>query len=479
VFGNTMTPTSLPSPLSAGAHASERVAGLLRQYDRPGPRYTSYPTAVEFSERFDEAAYRGRLQAAAADATAPISLYVHLPFCEERCTYCGCMTIITRKRGVAARYLEYLEREIGLLAAAVGRRRIVQHHWGGGTPTYLNLDQIEHLHATVAHHFDLDRDAETAIEVDPRVTSREQLALLRRLGFNRLSMGVQDFTPEVQTAIGRHQPEAVTRDLYDYARAIGFAGINMDLIYGLPLQSVDTFTRTLESVAAMRPDRVAVYSYAHVPWLRPHQSRIDASTLPDRDLKFELIGAAIDTFKNAGYVAIGMDHFALPDDELAIAARQRRLHRNFMGYTTRRAGDSFGVGVSAIGDVRGALAQNVKKLPSYYAALDAETFPIERGYLLTRDDEIRRFVISELMCNFFVDRGAVEARFGIDFDSYFDHELEALAAPGGLLDDGFVRVDGESLEVPEAGRLFVRNVCMQFDKYLPAHTSRPVFSRTI
>jgi oxygen-independent coproporphyrinogen-3 oxidase len=471
--------SSVPPPSAVRPHASERVAGLLRRYDRPGPRYTSYPTAVEFSERFDEAAYRGRLQAAAADAEAPISLYVHLPFCEERCTYCGCMTIITRKRGVAARYVEYLEREIALLASAVGRRRVIQHHWGGGTPTYLDLDQIEHLHATVAHHFNLDRHAETAIEVDPRVTSREQLALLRRLGFNRLSMGVQDFTPEVQTAIGRHQPEAVTRDLYDYARSIGFSGINMDLIYGLPLQTLDTFSRTLESVAAMRPDRVAVYSYAHVPWLRPHQSRIEASTLPDRDLKFELIGAAIGTFRNAGYAAIGMDHFALPGDELAIAARERRLHRNFMGYTTRRAGDMFGVGVSAIGDVRGALAQNVKKLPPYYEALDAGRFPIERGYLLTRDDEIRRVVISELMCNFFVDRRGVESRFGIDFEAYFDRELEALRAPGGFVDDGFLRISEAALDVPEDGRLFVRNICMQFDRYLPAPDSRPVFSRTI
>jgi oxygen-independent coproporphyrinogen III oxidase len=479
VLKGPMTSPSAPSHPPVAARPSERVAGLLRQYDRPGPRYTSYPTAVEFTERFDEAAYRGRLQAAALDAQAPISLYVHLPFCEERCTYCGCMTIITRKGGVAARYLAYLEREIALLAAVTGRRRVVQHHWGGGTPTYLSVEQIAHLHAVIARHFDLDAHAETAIEVDPRVTSREQLALLRRLGFNRLSMGVQDFTPEVQTAIGRHQSETLTRDLYDYARDIGFGGINMDLIYGLPCQTVDTFTRTLHSVTAMRPDRVAVYSYAHVPWLRPHQSRIDASTLPDRDLKFDLIAAAIGAFKDAGYDAIGMDHFALPGDELAVAARERRLLRNFMGYTTRRAGDMLGVGVSAIGDVRGALAQNVKKLPAYYAAIDAGRFPVERGYLLTPDDEIRRFMIGELMCNFFVDRRAVASRFGIDFTTYFAPELEALAAPGGLVDNGFLRINDGALEVTDEGRLFVRNICMQFDTYLPGHNSRPVFSRTI
>jgi len=457
-----------------------RAAELLQQYDRPGPRYTSYPTAVEFSDRFDERAYRARLRAAASAAGEPLSLYVHLPFCEARCTYCACMTIITRKREVAARYLDYLEREIAMLAAHLGgRRQVVQYHWGGGTPTYLTLAQIERLYGTVARHFDIDRDGETAVEIDPRVTTREQLHLLRSLGFNRLSMGVQDFTPEVQEAIGRRQPEALTRDLHEYARAIGFDAINIDLIYGLPRQTLDTFTRTLRSVVAMRPDRVAVYSYAHVPWLRPHQARIDKSTLPDSALKFELIGAAIETFADAGYVAIGMDHFALPDDELAIAARNRRLHRNFMGYTTRRAGDMLGVGVSAIGDLRGAFAQNVKKLPPYYAAIDAGRFPIERGYALTADDLVRRHVITELMCNFFVDRADVATRFGIDFAAYFAKDLAVLTAPGGPVDDGFLVVTDGALEVPPAGRLFVRNICMQFDQYLAAHSGRPVFSRTI
>lgn len=473
-----MTATFQPTPAPAGH--SRSTADLLRQYDRPGPRYTSYPTAVEFTDRFDEAAYRGRLEAAASDPDAPISLYVHVPFCEERCTYCGCMTIITKKRDVAAQYLDYLEHEIAMLARQLGgRRRVVQHHWGGGTPTYLTADQLERLYDTIARHFELDADAETAIEIDPRVTTREQLSLLRSLGFNRLSMGVQDFTPEVQQAIGRHQPEALTRDVYEFARAIGFTSINVDLIYGLPLQTLATFTRTLDSVASMRPDRVAVYSYAHVPWLRPHQSRIDQTQLPDRDLKFDLMGAAVGTFKTAGYDTIGMDHFALPGDALAAAARERRLHRNFMGYTTRRAGDMLGVGVSAIGDLRGALAQNVKKLPSYYGAIGNGLFPIERGYILTRDDVIRRHVISELMCNLFVDRHEVASRFGIDFDTYFAAEIEALTAAGGPADDGFLRIDNDALEVLDEGRLFVRNICMQFDSYLPAHHGRRVFSRTI
>jgi oxygen-independent coproporphyrinogen-3 oxidase len=472
------TPAALhafPTPVRPG-----RAAALLQQYDRPGPRYTSYPTAVEFSERFDEPAYRERLRGAARSQDEPLSLYVHLPFCEARCTYCGCMTIITKKREVAARYLGYVEREIAMLAAALnGRRRVLQYHWGGGTPTYLSPDQIERLHTWISKYFDIDRAGEIAIEVDPRVTTPEQLRVLHSLGFNRLSMGVQDFTPEVQAAIGRRQSAALTRDLYDAARESGFTSINLDLIYGLPLQTTETFNRTLASVIAMRPDRVAVYSYAHVPWLRPHQKGINTSDLPDRSMKFELIGSAIDAFGAAGYEAIGMDHFALPDDDLAVAARERRLHRNFMGYTTRRAGDMVGVGVSAIGDVDAAFAQNAKKLSAYYDALDAGRFPIERGYALTADDLVRRYVITELMCNFYVRRREVSRRFGVAFDAYFQRELAALAAPGGPIEHGFLAADDDSLEVTGSGRLFVRNICMHFDKYLPAHDGRPVFSRTI
>ncbi len=460
---------------------SSRVASLLRQYDRPGPRYTSYPTAVEFNDSFDAAAYRGRLQAAATAEAEPLSLYVHLPFCEARCAYCGCMVIITGKREVAARYLDYLEREIAMLAEHLrGRRRLVQLHWGGGTPTYFEPDQIRRLDAVIKRYFEVDADAEQAIEIDPRVTTREQVDLLRRLGFNRLSMGVQDLTPAVQEAIGRHQTEPQTRDLFGYARRAGFDSINADLIYGLPRQELESFRRTLDAVVDLGPDRIAVYSYAHVPWLRPHQKQIDASTLPDATLKFELIGAAIERFLGAGYVAIGMDHFARPGDELALASRSRRLHRNFMGYTTRPATDMLGVGVSAIGDVQGAFAQNHKKLPPYYEAIDRGAFPIERGYALSEDDLVRRYVITELMCNFHVDAAAVRQRFGVRFGEYFGRELEALAAAAGPVADGFVTVGDAGLDVSADGRLFVRNICMAFDRYLPTHQAgRPVFSRTI
>jgi oxygen-independent coproporphyrinogen-3 oxidase len=455
-------------------------AELLKRYDRPGPRYTSYPTAVEFSPAFDEVAYRARLAEAAQRPREPLSLYLHLPFCEKRCSFCGCMVIITRKREVAARYLEYLHRELRMLAEALGsRRRVVQYHWGGGTPTYLATSEIEALHAEVARHFEIDRDAEVAIEVDPRVTSTEQLELLRRLGFNRLSMGVQDFDPTVQEAINRIQPEDPTRELYETARRLGFQSINVDLIYGLPFQTLASFERTLGSVVALRPDRLAVYSYAHVPWIRGNQKRIDPKDLPERSLKLELFLQAREAFLGAGYRDIGMDHFALPGDELAQAAERGTLHRNFMGYTTKPATDMVGAGVSAIGDVAGAFAQNTKKLSTYYATLDTGRFPVERGYTLDDDDKLRRHVITELMCNFRIDKAAVEKRFGVRFDDYFAAELAELRVSGPV-QDGFLELTPETLLITRAGRLFVRNVCMSFDRYLRQKAQdKPVFSRTI
>ena len=459
---------------------SADLESLIRRYDRPGPRYTSYPTAVEFHEGFNAAAYRDQLTAAASVATEPLSLYVHLPFCEERCAYCGCAVIATRKREVAETYLEYLAREIGMLASRLGtRRRVVQYHWGGGTPTYLTLEQLARLDGVIKRYFEIGSDAECAIEVDPRVTTREQITLLRQLGFNRLSFGIQDFTEAVQEAIRRHQPVEQTRELYWFAREAGFDSINFDLVYGLPRQTVDGFRHTLASVTDMLPDRIAVYSYAHVPWLRPNQKVIDQRDLPDANGKRALLASAIDTFVRAGYAPIGMDHFALPDDDLAIAARERRLHRSFMGYTTRPAPDCVAVGISAIGDVRGAFAQNYKTLARYYQAIDAGTFPIERGYALSDDDKVRRHVITELMCNFHVSRKVVEKTFRINFGAYFAKELTALAAADGPAGDGLIEIDDEALTVTTRGRLFVRNVCMTFDRYLKSHEGRPVFSRTI
>ena len=454
------------------------TAELLAKYDRPGPRYTSYPTAVEFSDAFGEADYRRHLERASAAPDAPLSLYIHLPFCEERCTFCGCSVIITRKREVAAGYLEYLYREIAMLAGALGgRRRLAQYHWGGGTPTYLAPDQITALQAEVLRHFTIDPGAEVAIEVDPRVTTAEQLDTLRAAGFNRLSMGIQDFTPEVQVAVNRVQPESETRHLYERARAVGFSSINFDLIYGLPLQTTPSFSRTLDAVLNMRPDRVAVYSFAHVPWVRGNQKRIHPEELPSPAQKIELFAEARSRFLEAGYEQIGMDHFAVPDDELAKAASAGTLHRNFMGYTTKPAADMVGLGVSAIGDVQGAFAQNVKKLSTYYSAIDAGRFPIERGFVLDPDDALRRHVITNLMCNLRVGRRDVEQRFGVAFDEYFERELGELRE--GPVVHGFVEIDPESVRVTPRGRLFVRNVCMVFDRYLRTKTTTPIFSRTV
>jgi oxygen-independent coproporphyrinogen III oxidase len=457
----------------------DEIVSLIRRYDRPGPRYTSYPTAVEFTAAFDEAAYREQLSRAAA-SEAPLSFYVHLPFCEERCSFCGCSVIITKKREVAAHYLSYLHREIEMLADALGsRRRLVQYHWGGGTPTYLSLDEMAALQAQVTKYFEVQPGAEVAIEVDPRVTSFEQLELLSRLGFNRLSFGVQDFTPEVQHAVNRLQSEAQTRALFDEGRRLGFHSINLDLIYGLPFQTRASFARTVDSVVAMRPDRVAVYSYAHVPWIRGNQKKIDPADLPPAEQKIELFVEAMERFLAAGYQQIGMDHFALPEDELAQASSAGTLHRNFMGYTTRPAADMAACGVSGIGDVSGAFAQNVKKLSTYYQALDAGRFPIERGYRLDQDDHLRRDVITNLMCNFRVDVAAIEMRHRIDFHSYFAREIQELMA--GPAVDGFVAIGAGRIDVTEPGRLFVRNVAMVFDRHLreKAKDDKPVFSRTV
>jgi oxygen-independent coproporphyrinogen-3 oxidase len=478
-----MSEAPLPLYRSSSPRVSAALASapldLLRRYDRPGPRYTSYPTAVEFHEGFGERDYRARLDAASHAPGDPLSLYVHLPFCEERCSFCGCMVIITKKHEVASRYLTYVEREIAMLAGALGgRRRVVQYHWGGGTPTYLTLAEMEGLHRAVSRHFDVQPGAEVAIEVDPRVTSVEQLALLRQLGFNRLSMGVQDFTPEVQLAVNRVQSEDLTRRLFDDARRLGFESINIDLIYGLPLQTPESFGRAVDAVVSMRPDRVAAYSYAHVPWIRGNQKRIDPAVLPTGECKLELFGVVMERFLAAGYVQIGMDHFALPHDELARASAARRLHRNFMGYTTKPATDLVGLGVSAIGDVADAFAQNTKKLSTYYADLDAGRFPIERGYLLDPDDRLRRVLITELMCNFRIEPKVLETRFGIRFDEYFATELVELAA--GPMADGLIERHEAAFDVTPAGRLLVRNIAMIFDRHLRTRaTQKPVFSRTI
>lgn len=450
---------------------------LLQRYDRPGPRYTSYPTAVEFHAGFGAADYAACLGQLPLDQG--LSLYLHLPFCEHRCNFCGCHVVITQKREVAGRYLEYLEREMDLVCSHLASRpKVIQYHWGGGTPTYYNPDQIRHLHALVRARFDIDPGAEVAIEVDPRVTTHEHIDALLEVGFNRLSMGVQDFTPEVQVAIDRNQDEASTRELYAYCRQRGFPSINFDLIYGLPYQTPEGFARNLASVLELRPDRVALYSYAHVPWIRGHQKYIEVEALPPREMKFALFIQAMHAFAGAGYQQIGMDHFALPADELSQALGQRRLGRNFMGYTVHRSPNMMGLGISAIGQLAGAYVQNEKKLSTYYRAIDEGRLPVERGYALSHDDQVRQHVIAELMCNLYLDFAGVEARFGLKFSEYFARELGELAA--GPAADGFVRLGPGFIEVTSLGQLFVRNTCMLFDRHLREKPpAKPQFSRTV
>ena len=459
------------------SHIRTLSAERIRRYDRVGPRYTSYPTTAEFHANVDAGVYDTHLQRAASAADAPLSLYLHLPFCAERCYYCACNVVITRRRAVAERYLEGIEHEIDAVATRLGRRRrLRQLHWGGGTPTFLSPAELRRLGTMVRDRFDLEPDAEIAIEVDPRVTTVEQLEILRQLGFNRLSVGVQDFTPAVQAAVNRVQPFAQTADLLDTARRLGFRSINIDLIYGLPLQTPETFGETLEKVLCLRPERVAAYSFAYIPGLKVQQRRLREQDLPTPADKLELIVSTIDAFERAGYRSIGMDHFALPEDDLGRALDNGTLWRNFMGYTVRQAPDLIGCGMSAISDIGGGLFQNQAKLIRYQRAMDAGAWATERGVVLSDDDHLRRHVITSLMCRFAVTAEDIETRFGVEFTKTFAAELEALRP---FVGDGLVEITDDGIRVVGDGPLFVRNVCMVFDAYRqqPVHEQR--FSRTV
>jgi oxygen-independent coproporphyrinogen-3 oxidase len=453
---------------------------LVARYDRPGPRYTSYPTAIEFNGSFGAGDYGLRLAQADALAGAPLSVYTHIPFCVDRCSFCACHVIASPLGArVTEPYLAHLFREIELVADALPHRRTVaQYHWGGGTPTYLGVGEIHALLDHFEHFFTFAPGAEIAIEVDPRVTTAEQLRVLRSRGFNRLSLGVQDLDAEVQEAIGRVQPMPVTAATVEEAQRLGFRGINVDLIYGLPHQTPASFGETLDSVIALSPDRLAIYSFAFLPWLKGNQKRLGEEVLPSGDAKIALLLLAREKLLAAGYRAIGMDHFAKPDDELSIALDQGRLTRNFMGYSVQDAPDMIGLGVSAIGRVSGAYAQNHKKLSDYYGALDAGRLPVERGYVLSADDRLRADVIHALMCAFAVDTAAIERRHGIGFAEYFAPELKQLS---DLAAQGLVEVEPGTIRVTPLGQLFVRNLAMCFDRYLAAaeRSPRPRFSRTV
>jgi oxygen-independent coproporphyrinogen-3 oxidase len=450
---------------------------LIRKYDKAGPRYTSYPTAVQFHDGFGETAYRE--QALASNATGkPLSLYVHIPFCDTVCFYCACNKIVTKNRRHTVPYLDHLYREIALQGALFDRSRpVVQLHWGGGTPTFISAAEMRELMRVTGEHFRLldDDRGEYSIEVDPRETDDQTIALLRELGFNRLSLGVQDFDPEVQQAVNRIQAREITLKVMDAARREGFQSISVDLIYGLPLQNVARFARTVDEIIAQDPDRISVFNYAHLPDLFKTQRQIDAGALPSPAVKLDILKTAIKRLTGAGYVYIGMDHFAKPDDELARAQRAGTLYRNFQGYSTHADCDLIGLGATSIGMVGDSYSQNLKGLEEYYARLDAGRLAVFRGVRLDEDDRLRRTVITDLICHFILDFAAVERRFGIRFRDYFAVELAELA---DLQTDGLLALSETGIRVLPPGRLLIRNICMVFDRYLREQTQQR-FSKVI
>ena len=455
---------------------------LLRRLDVPGPRYTSYPTADRFVEAFGAADYARALQSRAQGAarntgSGPLSLYVHIPFCESVCYYCACNKVITKHHERAAPYLDDLELEIGLHAAVLGRRQVVtQLHLGGGSPTFLSDDELGRLMGALRAGFAIADEAEISIEVDPRTANAQRLQRLAALGFNRLSFGVQDFDPQVQVAVHRVQSLDSVRSLLEASRALGFRSTNVDLIYGLPEQTPDSFARTVEQVLELRPDRIALYAYAHLPQRFKPQRRIDAALLPGGAQKISMLAQAIAGFTGSGYRYIGMDHFALPDDALAVAKRQGRLHRNFQGYSTQPDCDVIGLGVSAIGRVGATYSQNAKTVNEYHDALMQGQFPVNRGLALSREDVLRRSVISAIMCQGRVEFESISLAHLVDFRGVFAAELQALSA---LADSGLVVVDADAIEVTPLGWYFVRSVAMVFDRHLQADRARDHFSRVI
>ncbi|WP_294948098.1 oxygen-independent coproporphyrinogen III oxidase [Sulfurivirga sp.] len=451
-------------------------AGLIEKYNRAGPRYTSYPTAVQFTDAFGPEDYRAAAERSNASGR-DLSLYFHIPFCDTVCFYCACNKVWTRDRSRTTPYLDRLFREIEMQGALFDpARRVAQLHWGGGTPTFISHDEMKALMEKTRAHFNLleDDSGEYSIEIDPREATAETVRLLRDLGFNRMSLGVQDFNPQVQKAVNRIQSEEETFEVLHAAREAGFKSINVDLIYGLPYQTRESFLETLDRLIAVAPDRFSVFNYAHLPELFPTQKRMDPAKMPSPEEKLAILSATIDHLTEAGYVYIGMDHFAKPDDELAVAQRAGTLYRNFQGYSTHADCDLVAMGATSISLMDNTYAQNLKDLPDYYARIDAGELAIFRGVTLSRDDEIRRDVIMKLMSNFELDFAALGRQWGIDFNDYF---ADALAALEEMEADGLLTLSADRLEVQPRGRLLIRNIAMVFDAYLnrkPARYSRVI-----
>ena len=451
---------------------------LIKKYDKPGPRYTSYPTAPHFNESFTSEKYLDEIIRTNNETNPPdLSLYYHLPFCDTLCYFCGCNMIITRNRDRIKDYIKYLKNEIDLLRTfIVPNRKVVQLHWGGGTPTHLDPDEIIDLVSYINKSFEFRPTAEEGCEIDPRGLTKEHLEALRNGGFNRISMGVQDFNEKVQVAVNRVQPEDMTRQVVSWVRELGFQSINLDLIYGLPFQSAETFAKTVDATINISPDRIAVFNYAHVPWMKKHMALIKPEDLPTPEEKLQILKMTIEKLTDAGYVFIGMDHFAKPNDELAIALREKKLYRNFQRYSTHAGADLYSMGITGISQIGRSYAQNVKKEKEYFQMLDNETLPIERGVYLTADDILRRHVITKIMCDFELNFDSVDKIFNIEFEKYFGKGLEGMV---DFIADGLVEIKNRKLTVTQMGRLLIRNIAMNFDGYLERKEDKARYSRTV
>lgn len=451
---------------------------LLKKYNQPGPRYTSYPTAPLFSTDFTAEDFTSEIIETNAYNGSDLSLYFHFPYCESLCYFCGCNMLVSKNREHIREYNDYLKREIDILAPLISKnRKVEQMHWGGGTPSYLSPEEIREIGDYIKEKFVFAEDIEASVEIDPRRLTFDHIKALRESGFNRVSMGVQDFNPQVQEAINRIQPEEMTRRAVEWTRQLSFGSLNLDLIYGLPHQTLDSFLETVEKVIDISPDRIAVFNYAHVPWLKKHQVLIKEEDLPTADARLEILKLTIETLVQSGYEYIGMDHFAKPTDELAIAQKENTLYRNFQGYSTKAGCDVYAFGVSAISQFQNIYAQNLKHLKEYYARVESGEAATNVGYRLTEDDHIRRETITQLMCHLQIDKRDIENKFGIDFEDYFADDLEKLDV---FIDDGLLENNTEKIKILGAGKLVIRNVAMCFDAHLEKmRKDKPVFSKTV
>jgi oxygen-independent coproporphyrinogen III oxidase len=452
---------------------------FLKKFDKPGPRYTSYPTAPLFSDLFTADDFKNEIiRTNALDKSNDLSLYLHFPFCDTLCYFCGCTMLVTHDRNKISGYNQYLKKEIEMITPFISyKRKVTQLHWGGGTPSYLTPAQIRDIGFYVKERYNFADDIEASVEIDPRDLTRDHIKAFSESGFNRMSMGVQDFNEKVQKAVNRIQSEKITRDAVNWGRELGFKSINLDLIYGLPFQTYDSFSDTLDKAIDISPERFAIFNYAHVPWLKKHQNVMPEEELPTPEQKLRILKMTIEKLTDAGYWYIGMDHFAKPDDELAVVQKNKTLYRNFQGYSTRAGSDVYAFGMSSISQFDNIYAQNVKELNNYYSRLDADELATHLGYVMTEDDHIRKYTIMNLMCHLEIDKQNIENKFHINFDEYFSESIQKLKP---FVDEGFVSIDKDKITVIELGKLIIRNLAMCFDAYIDKMSKdKPIFSRTV